>query len=127
MSSLKEEVELLPSDGGQEAAREASQSSNDPCKAGSGLRLEFRKAPLETVVNYLREVAGCIIHVRSDALIERPVDLWHDQPVDTADALDLLKQVLTETGCTVLQNGRRLNIIGSEELKKNRIPLPAVD
>src|SRR5260221_78287 len=127
MTSLKEEVELLPTSHSQslEVARRTVPPSHDPCK-GSGLKLEFRKAPLETVVNYLRETAGWIIHVRPNALIERTVDLWHDQPVDTADALVLLKRVLTETGCIVVQNGRRLNIISREDVKKNWIPLPVI-
>ena len=58
--------------------------------------------------------------------MERKVDLWHDQPVNRADALLLLKQALIEKGCMLIQRGSLFSIIRSQDAKKNYIPLPVI-
>jgi hypothetical protein len=63
------------------------------------------RSSLESVLNYLRESAGLIIHVSSNVQMDCTVDLWRDQPVSTVEALVLLKQVLTEKGCTLIPKG----------------------
>jgi hypothetical protein len=55
---------------------------------------------------------------------ERAVDLCRDQPVSTAEALVLLKQVLIEKGCALIQKGSLLSVIRSQDMKKHCIPLP---
>lgn len=92
----------------------------------SGVRLKFRRAHLETVLNYLRDSAGLIIYVRPGVETERTVDLWHDKPVSAADALALLKEALIEMGCTLVRKGSLFNVIPSGDVKKYCIPLPTV-
>lgn len=92
----------------------------------SALKLKFRNAHLQTVVNYLRDSAGLIIHVRPGVEADRPLDLWYDHPVTAADAMALLKQALIETGCTLIRKGPLFNVIRSQDVKKFCIPLPTV-
>jgi hypothetical protein len=106
--------------------RPADQQSKGPIDGGqrSDLRLKFHKASLRTVLKYLRESAGLIIHVSSNVPIEPSLDLWCDEPVSTADALLLLKQVLIEKDCALISKGPLFSIIRSQDVKKNCIPLP---
>ncbi len=93
---------------------------------GSTLKLDFHNARLETVLNYLRESAGLIIHARSNVQMEPTVDLCHEHPVSPHDALVLLKEVLVEKGWMLFQRGPLFNIISQRDLKKNCIPLPSI-
>jgi type II secretory pathway component GspD/PulD (secretin) len=100
--------------------------SRSTCRTDSGVKLEFTKARLDTVLDYLRESTGLWIHIRPEVALERTVDLWHDEPLSVADALAMLKQALIKKGCTLVQKGRMLNIIRSQDVKKHCIPLPYV-
>jgi len=126
MKSMTRMLRSLPTSLGLDGARSADQPSKSlpDGRLASGLKLEFHKSSLETVLNYLRKSAGLIIHVSSNVKMERTVDLWRDEPVTTAEALVLLKQVLIEKGCTLIQKGRLLSIIRSQDVKKNWILLP---
>ncbi len=95
-------------------------------RLGTDLKLEFRRAPLCRVLEYLRQTTGLIIRVGRGVQVEHAVDLCHHQPVATAEALFLLKQVLAESDCTIIQRGSLLNIIRSQDLKKTWIALPPV-
>ncbi len=97
-----------------------------PANGAKALRLQFRQAPLDCVLNYLREAAGFVVHVKPDVPRSRMVDLWLDQPLETAEALALVKQALLKTGCALVQKGRLLSVIPSQDLKKTSIPLPAL-
>ena len=116
----------FPTSPGLDAARLAEQRSQHlpDGQLVSGLRLEFNESSLETVLNYLRESAGLIIHVSSNVKMERTLDLCRDEPVSAAEALVLLKQALIEKGCTLIQKGRLLSIIRSQDVKKHWILLP---
>jgi hypothetical protein len=92
----------------------------------STLKLNFRDARLGTVLNYLRQSAGLIIHTRTNLFAEPRVDLWRDEPVSATEAIALLKQVLIKQGCLLIQRGRLFSIIGDADLKKTCIPLPSL-
>ena len=126
MKSMTQTVSSFAASPGLNGARPAVEESNSLpyCRLASGLRLEFHKASLGSVINYLRDSAGLLIHVSSNVQMERPFDLSRDQPVSTAEALVLLKQVLIEKGCTLIQKGPLYSIIRSQDVKKNCIPLP---
>jgi hypothetical protein len=128
MNSMTQAVDSFPTIPVQCGTRPADQPSNHPRdhRRASDLRLEFHKTSLGTLLNYFRETVGLLIHASSSVPMERKVDLWHDQPVNRADALLLLKQALIEKGCMLIQRGPLFSIIRSQDAKKNYIPLPVI-
>jgi hypothetical protein len=128
MKSMMHEVTPLAARGdGNRASDPAEQpASVSGWGAGADLKLEFRRAPLGRVLEYLRQAAGLVIRVDHGVQVDRAVDLCHHQPVAAAEALSLLRQVLAERDCTMIQSGSLLKIIRSQDVKKHWIPLPAV-
>ena len=97
---------------------------NTTCRPISSLRLNFRNAPLKTVLNYLCDAADLSIEVEPNVEIERTINLWNDEPLTKQDSLLLLKQALNEKGFVAIQKGPMLAIIRNVDAKKHRIPLP---
>jgi hypothetical protein len=108
-----------------EACRPASTAHPRP-HPNARLRLEFRKARLDTVLDHFRSSGGIIIHAKPNVATERSVNLTCDQPVSTAEALSLLKRALVEMGCTLIQKGGLFVVIKSQDVKKHFVPLPAI-
>jgi general secretion pathway protein D len=97
------------------AAPEATPANPD------ALRLNFRGAPLELVLNYLSEAAGFIIVL--DAQPRGRVDMWSSQPVTREEAVALLNSVLHKNGLAAIRKGRTLTIINRDEAKIRPIPV----
>ena len=76
------------------------------------LRLNFRGAPLDSVLDYLSDAAGFIIVL--DTQVSGRVDLWSDQPVTRDEAVDLLNSVLNKNGYAAIRDGRKLTIMEQE-------------
>src|SRR5690348_5933371 len=72
--------------------------------ATNGLRLTFRAAPLESVLEYLSDAAGFIIVL--DTQLHGRVDVWSDRPVTRDEAVDLLNSVLNKNGYAAIRDGR---------------------
>lgn len=87
------------------------------------LRLNFRNAPLQMVLDHISDIAGFQVDVKSNVAVNDKVDIQSKQPVSHDEALNLLKQVLHEHGCTLIQNGRKLAIMRTQEAKKSYIPI----
>lgn len=85
------------------------------------LRMNFRNAPLELVLDYLSEAAGFTIVLETE--VRGRIDVWNNQPVTKDEALNLLNIVLNKNGYAALQNGRILTIVGRDEAKKRNIPV----
>ena len=88
--------------------------------SGKGLIFNFRDVPLETVLNYMSDAAGYIIHPNKVSMSGK-VTAWSSQPLNAEEALKLLNQVLSENGYTTIQEGRTLTIVRSEDAKKSNI------
>jgi len=86
-----------------------------------GLRLNFRGAPLELVLDYLSEAAGFIIKPEVD--VKGKVDVWSAQPLTKDEAVELLNSVLSKNGYAVLREGRTLTILTKEEARRRSIPV----
>jgi general secretion pathway protein D len=86
-----------------------------------GLRLNFRGAPLEMVLNYLSEAAGFIIVL--DTQVKGKVDVWSNTPLSKDEAIDLLNSVLNKNGYAAIRNGRTLTIVNKDEAKARDIPV----
>lgn len=92
-----------------------------PSENGEGLRLNFRGAPLESVLNYLSEAAGFIIVL--DTQPRGKVDVWSNQPLNKEEAVDLLNSVLNKNGYAVIRKGRKLTVVNKDEAKIKGIPV----
>ena len=86
-----------------------------------GLRLNFRGAPLELVLNYLSEAAGFIIDLQTE--VKGKVDVWSNQPLTKDEAVSVLNAVLNRNGYAAIRNERTLTIVSKEEAKKRDIPV----
>jgi len=97
---------------------------SNPTASGTGtngLRLNFRGAPLESVLDYLSDAAGFIIVL--DTQVNGRVDLWSDQPVTRDEAVDLLNSVLNKNGYAAIRDGRKLTIVSKNDAKTRNIPV----
>jgi len=92
-----------------------------PASRGTGLRFNFRGAPLETVLNYMSEAAGYIIVLETP--VKGTVDMWSSQPVSREEAVQLLNVALNKNGFAATVQGRTLTIASKDEAKKRNIPI----
>lgn len=89
----------------------------------NGLRMNFRGAPLNLVLDYLSDAAGFIINKTTD--VRGTVEVWSKQPVTKDEAVELLSAVLKKNGYAVTRNGRILTIIAMDTAKTSS-ELPVV-
>lgn len=86
-----------------------------------GLRLNFRNAPLELVLNYLSEAAGFIIVPETE--VRGRIDVWSNEPLTKDEAVEVLGRVLSKNGYALLRDGRTLTVVTKDEAKKRDIPV----
>lgn len=70
-----------------------------------GLKLNFRNAPIELVLNHLSEAAGFIIEY--DTRVSGNVNVISSQPMTKDEAVDLLNSVLNRNGYAAVRSGTR--------------------
>ena len=85
-----------------------------------GLRLNFRGAPLDQVLNYMSEAAGFIINVVPGTDVKGRVDVWSNQPLTKEEAVELLNTILHQNGLAAIRTGRTLSIISRDTAKTNK-------
>ncbi len=96
---------------------------NGPAPA---LRLNFRNAPLRTVLNYLCDAADLSIEVERNVEVERTINLWNEELLSKEDSLIMLQQALSEEGYIAIHKGGVVAILRGQDAKKYRIPLPTL-
>ena len=124
MPSENEPVLPAPGKAATAAAPEIAPSFQPPAESGNGsntLRLNFRNAPIEMVLNYLSDAAGFIIEMNTPA--KGKVDVWSSQPVSKDEAVDILNSVLNKNGYAAIRNGRILTIVSKEDAIHADIPV----
>jgi len=89
--------------------------------AEQGIRLNFRDAELDTVLDYLSEAAGFVI-VR-DIEISGTVNVWSHQTLSKDEAVNLLNTILNTKGYAAVRNGRTLTIMSREDAKQYSLPV----
>lgn len=95
-----------------------------PLREGeTGLRMNFRNAPLDLVLNYLSEAAGFIVVLEAE--VKGKIDVLSNQPLDKEEAVELLNRVLNKNGYAAIRDGRTLTIVSQDEAKKRDIPVRA--
>jgi len=87
----------------------------------SGILLNFRDAPLMSVLEHLSETAGLIIV--EETVVDGRVTVMSRQPLSLPEAVSLLNTVLAEQGYAAVRRGRTLKIVTLEEAKKASIPV----
>jgi len=100
-------------------AAEIPASASAPSSTGengaNGLRLNFRGARLDLVLDSLSNAAGFIINKMTE--VKGTVDVWSKDPVSKEEAIELLNSVLKKNGYAVIRHDRILTIIGQDEGK----------
>jgi type II secretory pathway component GspD/PulD (secretin) len=104
-----------------ETAPEPAEAVRPVVDGERGLRLNFRGAPLEMVLNYLSEAAGFIIVPETD--VKGKVDVWSNQPLTKEEAVEVLNGVLNKNGYAIVRSGRTLRVVSKDEAKKLDIPV----
>jgi len=85
------------------------------------LRLNFRGAPLEMVLDYLSKAAGFTIVLETE--VKGKVDVWNNRPLTRNEAVEVLDSALNRNGYAAVRNGRTLTIMSRDEAKKRNIPV----
>lgn len=96
----------------------SSNAVNASASGTNGLRLNFRNAPIDLVLNYLSEAAGFIIEL--DSNVRGNVSVISNQPMTKDEAVDLLNSVLNRNGYAAIRSGpRTLKIMDKSAAKLN--------
>ncbi|MGA3265972.1 MAG: secretin N-terminal domain-containing protein [Verrucomicrobiota bacterium] len=113
---------ILPRGG---AALETYQNNFMPPAGPAGtngeLRLNFRNAPLEMVLNYLSDAAGFIIV--QDTRVSGNVTVISAHPVTQDEAVNLLNTELNRNGYAAIRAGKTLTIMDKNDAKTRDIPV----
>ncbi len=102
------------------ATASAAVTTNEPA-GDDELRLNFRGAPLEMVLDYLSKAAGFTIVLETD--VKGKVDVWNNHPLTKDEAVAVLDSALNRNGYAAIRNGRTLTIMSRDEAKKRNIPV----
>jgi general secretion pathway protein D len=87
----------------------------------NGLRLNFRNAPIDLVLNYLSDAAGFIIEL--DTTVRGTVSVISSHPMTKEEAVDLVNSVLNKNGYAAIRNGRTLRIMDKSAAKSSHNPV----
>ncbi len=92
-----------------------------PASPAGNISLNFKDAPLESVLDHLSEAAGFVII--KEGPIDARVTVQSAEPVTPEEAVTLLNAVLKANGFSAIQNGRVLRILPREKAKKGSVPV----
>ncbi len=88
---------------------------------GGGLMMNFKDAPITTVLDELSSVAGFII-----VPVAKPtgrISVSSKQPLSPQDAVSLLNTLMKDAGFAAIQQGRVLKIVAIADAKHSSIPV----
>src|SRR4051794_38621282 len=89
-----------------------------PANAPGASRLmimDFHNAALDTILDYLSDAAGLIIHKEAD--LHAIVELTNSTPVTCDQAVRLLNAALEKSGGAVVRDGRILHVVRLDSSK----------
>jgi type II secretory pathway component GspD/PulD (secretin) len=114
---------ILPGKSKTGSAEDISANYTPPATGTNAdeLRLNFRNAPLELVLNYLSDAAGFIIVL--DTRVNGNVSVISSHPMTRDEAVDLLNAVLNKNGYAAIRDGRTLTIVDKNDAKTREIPV----
>ncbi len=97
------------------------EDSNNTSMADTKILLNFKDASLETILEYLSEVAGLVV-VADESLGDR-LTVISRQSLNIDEAVSLINTILKEKGYAAVRMGRTLKIVTLDEAKKMNIPV----
>ena len=86
------------------------------------MNLNFNRAPLEMVLNYLSDAAGFII-VQDTRVSGSATVTVNGKHMTRDEAVDLLNSVLNKNGYAAIRDGRTLTIVDKNDAKTREIPV----
>ena len=121
--SHREPLVITPSRSKSSPQEEIQSDFLPPAQAGTNvndLNLNFNRAPLEMVLNYLSDAAGFIIvqdtHVSGTVTVS-------GKHLTQEEAVNLLNSVLNKNGYAVIRDGRTLTVVDKNDAKTRDIPV----
>ena len=99
----------------------AAFAGEDDKKPAVAVKMEFKDAALDTVLEQLSDSAG--LTIVKDAVIEGRITIISKQSMNVDEAITLLNTVLKEKGFVGIRTGKILKIVKLEEAKKRNIPV----
>ena len=85
----------------------------------NGILLNFRNAPLETVLRYLSDAAG--FHIVLETTVGGNVTVISSHPMTKDEAVDLLNAVLNKNGLAAIRNEQFLTILRQSDVRGRNI------
>jgi len=121
-AGLAEEASTQPATSSEQAAQSQPKQTTRPATTPeASLRLNFKDASVQAVLEYLSEAAGLVI--LAEERVEGRVTVMSRQLINTDEAISLLDTVLKEKGYTAIRRGRTLKIVTLEQAKRSSIPV----
>ena len=120
---VKESMVITPSQTPVAAPQEFQSSFLPPSQTGTNvndLNLNFNRAPLDMVLNYLSDAAGFIIV--QDTRVNGTVTV-NGKHLTRDEAVNLLNAVLNQNGYAAIRDGRTLTIVDKNDAKTREIPV----
>ena len=99
----------------------ATFAGEDDKKPVVAVKMEFKDAALDTVLEQLSDSAG--LTIVKDAVIDGRITIISKQSMNVDEAITLLNTVLKEKGFVGIRTGKILKIVKLEEAKKRNIPV----
>lgn len=118
LTAAETDMPVPTSEGANAVAAPATAPAVSPA---TGLRFNFRNAPLETVLQYLSEAAGYVIVLETS--VKGSIDMWSAQPISREEAIPLLNLALNRLGYTAAVQGRTLIVAAKDEARKRSLPV----
>jgi type II secretory pathway component GspD/PulD (secretin) len=117
-----ESTVIVPTKSPAEAVTSPFMPPTEPIGTNSDeLRMNFRNAPLDMVLNYLSDAAGFIIVL--DTHVNGNVTIISTHPVTKDEAVDLLNSQLNKNNYAAIRDGRTLTIVDKNDAKSRNIPV----
>ena len=88
---------------------------------GGGIQLNFKDAPVETILDYLSDAAG--LAVVSESRLTDRITVISKQPLSLDEAVSLINTILQENGYTAIRTGETLKIVAISDAKTMSIPV----
>ena len=114
---------ITPSQSKPAAQEEVESAFAPPAQAGTNindLNLNFNRAPLDMVLNYLSDAAGFIIV--QDTRVNGTVTV-SGKHLTRDEAVNMLNAVLNKNGYAAIRDGRTLTIVDKNDAKTRDIPV----
>jgi general secretion pathway protein D len=122
-NQANEPAMVTPSQKSPPAPEEISSQCTPPAQAGTNandLTLDFNRAPLDMVLNYLSDAAGFVII--QDTRVSGYVTV-NGKHLTRDEAVNLLNAVLNKNGYAAIRDGRTLTIVDKNDAKTREIPV----